>query len=43
MTDPRWRDFFDIMAGAGVYPQDMDYEKAYTLKFVDKKVGMRPD
>jgi NitT/TauT family transport system substrate-binding protein len=42
MTDARWRDFFDTMAGAGVYPKDMDYKKAYTRKFVDKKVGMRP-
>jgi NitT/TauT family transport system substrate-binding protein len=42
MTDARWRDFFDTMAGAGVYPKDMDYKKAFTLKFVDKKVGMRP-
>jgi NitT/TauT family transport system substrate-binding protein len=42
MTDARWRDFFDTMAAAGVYPKNMDYKKAYTLKFVDKKVGMRP-
>jgi len=42
MTDARWRDFFDTMAKAGVYPQDLDYQKAYTLRFVDKKVGMRP-
>ncbi|HEU0157026.1 MAG TPA: ABC transporter substrate-binding protein [Stellaceae bacterium] len=42
MTAARWRDFFDTMAEAGVYPKDMDYKKAYTLEFVDKKVGMRP-
>jgi len=42
MTDARWRDFFDTMAGAGVYPKDMDYKKAFTLEFVDKKAGMRP-
>jgi len=42
MTNARWRDFFDIMAGAGVYPKDMDYKKAFTLQFVNKKVGMRP-
>ena len=42
MTDARWRDFFDTMAGAAVYPKDMDYKKAYTLAFVDKKLGMQP-
>lgn len=42
MTDARWRDFFDTMAGAGVYPKDMDYKKAFTLQFANKKVGMRP-
>ncbi len=42
MTDARWRDFFDTVAGTGVYPTDMDYKKAFTLQFVDKKVGMRP-
>ncbi len=39
MTDARWRDFFDTMADAGVYPKDMDYKKAYTLEFIDKKFG----
>jgi len=42
MTDARWMDFFDTMAKAGLYPADMDYKKAYTLQFVDKKVGMKP-
>lgn len=42
MTDARWRDFFDTMAKAGLYPADMDYKKAYTLQFVDKKVGLKP-
>jgi NitT/TauT family transport system substrate-binding protein len=42
MTDARWKDFFDTMAKAGLYPADMDYKKAYTLQFVDKKVGMKP-
>ena len=42
MTNARWRDFFDIMAGAGVYPKDMYYKKAFTLQFVNRKVGMRP-
>jgi NitT/TauT family transport system substrate-binding protein len=42
MTEARWRDFFDTMAGAGVYPKGLDFRKAYTLQFVNKKVGMRP-
>ena len=40
MTDARWKDFFDTMVKAGVYPPDLDYKKGYTLQFVDKKVGM---
>jgi NitT/TauT family transport system substrate-binding protein len=42
MTDPRWRDFFNTMSEAGVYPKDLNFRKAYTLQFVNKKVGMRP-
>jgi NitT/TauT family transport system substrate-binding protein len=42
MTEARWRDFFDAMANAGVYPKGLDFHKAYTLRFVNKKVGMRP-
>ena len=42
MTDARWRNFFDAMSSAGVYPKDLDFHKAYTLQFINKKVGMRP-
>ena len=42
MTDARWRDFFDTMVKAGLYPATMDYKKAFTLQFVGKKVGMKP-
>jgi NitT/TauT family transport system substrate-binding protein len=42
MTEARWRDFFDTMSSAGVYPKELDFRKAYTLRFVNKKVGMRP-
>jgi NitT/TauT family transport system substrate-binding protein len=41
MTDARWRDFFQTMAKAGLYPADLDYKKAFTLAFVNKKVGMK--
>jgi NitT/TauT family transport system substrate-binding protein len=40
MTDARWKSFFDVMAGEKLYPKDLDYAKAYTLRFVDHRVGM---
>ena len=42
MTEARWHDFFDTMSNAGVYPKGLDFRKAYTPQFVNKKVGMRP-
>jgi NitT/TauT family transport system substrate-binding protein len=42
MSAARWREFFTTMAAAGVYPKDLDYKKAFTLQFVNKKVGMKP-
>jgi NitT/TauT family transport system substrate-binding protein len=39
MTDARWQSFYEMMAGEGLYPKDMDWRKAYTLRFVDKGVG----
>jgi len=42
MTDARWHEFFDTMVKAGLYPTDMDYKKAFTLQFIDKRVGMKP-
>jgi NitT/TauT family transport system substrate-binding protein len=42
MTEARWRDFFETMANAGVYSKNLDFHKTYTLRFVNKKVGMRP-
>jgi NitT/TauT family transport system substrate-binding protein len=41
MTDSRWRDFFDTMAKAGVYPKDMNYAQGFTLRFVNRQVGMQ--
>ncbi len=40
MSEARWKSIFDMMAEGGVYPKDLDYKKAYTLDFVNKKVGM---
>jgi NitT/TauT family transport system substrate-binding protein len=42
MADARWKDFFDTMTKAGLYPADMDYRKAFTVRFVNKKVGIKP-
>jgi NitT/TauT family transport system substrate-binding protein len=41
MTDARWRSFADSMIQAGVYPKTIDLKRAYTLRFVDKKVGLQ--
>jgi NitT/TauT family transport system substrate-binding protein len=40
MSAQRWDEFFKQMSAQGVYPADMDWKKAYTLQFVNKKVGM---
>src|SRR6202040_2639344 len=39
MSEARWRDFFDTMVKAGLYPDELDFHKAYTLQFINKKVG----
>jgi NitT/TauT family transport system substrate-binding protein len=36
MTDARWKTFFDVASGQGVYPKTMDYKTAYTLQFAGK-------
>lgn len=36
MTEARWKAFFDVMVADGLYPQTMDFRKAYTTSFVDK-------
>ena len=40
MTEARWKAFFEMMAAQGLYPKDMDWHKAYTLRFVNQKVGL---
>lgn len=40
MTDARWQTFYKAVQAEGLYPKGMDISKAYTLKFVDQKVGM---
>jgi len=41
MSEQRWSDFFRQMSAQGVYPAEMDWKKAYTLRFVNKMVGMK--
>jgi NitT/TauT family transport system substrate-binding protein len=40
MTDARMANFFDKMVRAGVTRASLDYRKSYTLRFVNKKVGV---
>jgi NitT/TauT family transport system substrate-binding protein len=36
MTEARWGDFFQQMVAAKLYSPDLDYTKAFTLKFITK-------
>jgi NitT/TauT family transport system substrate-binding protein len=40
MTDARLTSFFEKMVKAGVVKADIDYRKSYTLRFVNKGVGV---
>ena len=40
MTDARMKSFFDKMVATGVVKASIDYRKAYTLRFVNKGVGL---
>src|ERR1700704_3021111 len=40
MTDARVGSFFDKMVRAGVVRRDIDFRKAYTLRFTNKGVGL---
>jgi NitT/TauT family transport system substrate-binding protein len=40
MSEARVRSFFDKMVRAGVVRADIDYRKAYTLRFVNKAFGV---
>jgi NitT/TauT family transport system substrate-binding protein len=40
MTDARITSFFEKMVKAGVVKADIDYRKSYTLRFVNKGVGV---
>ncbi len=40
MTKARWESFFKKAVSWGLYPADLPLEKAFTLAFVDKGVGL---
>jgi len=40
MTDARWKAFYETAAAVGLYPKNLDYKKAYTLQFVNKRHAM---
>jgi NitT/TauT family transport system substrate-binding protein len=40
MTDERFASFFDKMLRAGVVRSDIDFRKAYTLRFINHGVGL---
>ena len=40
MSAERWAEFYQTVSDQGLYPKGLDVTKAYTLQFVNKKVGM---
>jgi NitT/TauT family transport system substrate-binding protein len=40
MTHERWDRFYQGMVGAGVYPAGLDLRRAYSLDFVNQRVGL---
>lgn len=40
MNDARHKSFFDTLVKAGLLPANLDYKKAYTLQFVNRRAGM---
>ena len=40
MTDARMAHFFQQMVKAGLFPADLDYRRSYTLRFINKGVGL---
>jgi len=40
MTDARWQSFYTIMRDAGAAPPGLDIKRAYSLRFVNKRVGL---
>ena len=45
MTDARMEEFYSSMVAAGVLPEGLDYQQAYSLEFINKGLGLdlRPE
>lgn len=42
MTPERWAAFYKDTQAQGIYPPGLDATKAYTLQFVNRRVGLQP-
>jgi NitT/TauT family transport system substrate-binding protein len=40
MTDARWQSFYESMRDVSLYPAGLDFKRAYSLEFVNKRVGL---
>ncbi len=40
MTDARWQSFYDFAVDAGLFAPGLDLKRGYTLRFVNKGVGL---
>jgi NitT/TauT family transport system substrate-binding protein len=40
MVAPRWQRFYETMRDVGLYPAGMDFSRAFSLDFVNKRVGL---
>ncbi len=40
MTEERLKAFWAFASGAGIYPKDLDWMKAFDLRFVNKRHGL---
>jgi NitT/TauT family transport system substrate-binding protein len=40
MTDERWEAFYTAMRDAEVMPPGLDVKRAYSLRFVNRRVGL---
>lgn len=41
MTDARWQEYYKALVDSSVLPANVDVTKAYTLQFVNKRVGLK--
>jgi len=40
MTDARWQSFYNSTRDVGLNPSNLDFKKAYDLRFINKRVGL---